>query len=250
MGVSGADLRRVFAFLGTVRVGSPADPLPRATLVALRDLIGADEAEYFELRRADRAVLAVATSDDFVSAPGSDDALLAFGGQNPVEWRRWSPQHGAIRLSDQIGARALRRLEFYQEVMRPNGLRDILKIWLASDAYSVTCVQLWRHGTDFSRRQQDLLGILQQDLITLRSSALAQRPSWSRDGVSVTAREAEVLLWAVRGYSRAEIAALLGSTPGTVAKHLEHAYQRLEVRSRAQAIDRILFSGPEDPPAD
>jgi DNA-binding CsgD family transcriptional regulator len=247
MGVLGSDVRRVLGFLGTIGVGSRVDPFPRSTLVALRDLIGADEAEYFELRTSDRAVLALSTSDDVVSAPGSDEALQAYSHQNPVGWRRWAPGHGALRLSGVIGPRALRGLEFYNEFMRPNGLRDLVKVWLASDTHSVTCVHLWRRGTDFSQRQQHLLGVLHHDLIRLRSSALGDAGRWAAVDVSLTAREAEMLVWAMRGYSHEEIAARLGSTSGTVGKHLEHAYQKLDVRSRAQAVDRLLLSGPIEP---
>lgn len=248
MGVPGSDVRRVLHFLGGVGVGSRDDPLPRSTLVALRNLIGADEAEYFELRRSDRAVLALSTSDDMVAAPGTDEALLAYGHQNPVGWRRWSPAHGALRLSGRIGPRALRHLEFYNEFMRPNRLRDVVKVWLASDAHSAACVQLWRHDSDFARSHQDLLAVVQQDLIRLRALAFAAFGRRRVGDVSITAREAEILVWAMRGYSHEEIAARVGSTAGTVGKHLEHAYEKLDVRSRAQAVDRLLLSGPVEPP--
>ena len=86
--------------------------------------------------------------------------------------------------------------------------------------------------------------VVQQDLMRLRSLALGGAGRWAAVDLSITAREAEVLLWAMRGYSHEEIAARLGSTGGTVGKHLEHAYEKLGVRSRAQAVDRLLLSGP------
>jgi DNA-binding CsgD family transcriptional regulator len=67
---------------------------------------------------------------------------------------------------------------------------------------------------------------------------------------ALTAREAEVLIWAVRGHSHADIAARLGAATRTISKHLEHAYAKLGVRSRAEAVERILLSGPRKPPAD
>jgi DNA-binding CsgD family transcriptional regulator len=242
--VTGLDLRRILGFLGAAAVGTRQDPLPRSTLAALRDIVGADDAEYFELRRSDRAPLALTTSDDIVEADGTEDALRAFGWQNPIGWRRWLPQHGALRLSDRIRRHEFERLGFYGEFMRPNGLRDALKVWLAAGNRSVACVQLWRHDRDFSRREQDILSILQQDLIRLRTDARRGRAASLPAASSLTAREAEVLIWAVRGHSHGEIAARLGASPGTVGKHLEHAYAKLDVRSRAQAVDRILLSGP------
>jgi DNA-binding CsgD family transcriptional regulator len=246
--VAESDLRRVFGFLGTVRAGSPDDPLPRSTLIALRDVIGADEAEYFELGKPDRAVIALTTSDDVESVPGTDEAMLAFGGQNPVGWRRFLPAHGAMRLSARIRRREFERLAFFGEFMAPNGLRDILKIWLVSDSNSAACVQLWRRSRDFSRREQDLLGVLQHDLIRLRALGLAGATTRPPGAGALTAREAEVLIWAVRGHSHEEIARRLGTSTGTVGKHLEHAYATLGVRSRAQVVERVLLSGPLDAP--
>jgi DNA-binding CsgD family transcriptional regulator len=169
--------------------------------------------------------------------------MLAFGSQNPVGWRRFVPGDGAQRLSARVRPRDLARLEFYNEFMRPNGLSDTVKVWLWSDVHSAACIQLWRHGGQFPRRAQDLLGVLQQDLVRLRGLAMTGAFGWSATA-SLTARETEMLLWAVRGHSHADIAALLGTSEGTVGKHLEHAYGKLGVRSRAQAVDRILFSGP------
>lgn len=244
--VTEPDLRLILAFLGAAAAGTREDPLPRSTLAALRDVVGADEAEYFELRRSDRAPLALTTSDDVVDAAGTVAALREFGWQNPIGWRRWLPQHGALRLSDRIRRRELERLGFYGDFMRPNGLRDALKVWLSVGDRSVACVQLWRHERDFSRREQDILSILQQDLIRLRTVARRGRAASWTAASPLTAREAEVLIWAVRGHSHGEIAARLGASPGTVGKHLEHAYSKLDVRSRAQAVDRIMLSGPID----
>jgi DNA-binding CsgD family transcriptional regulator len=244
--VAESDLRRVFGFLGSVRAGTPDDPLPRSTLIELRDLLGADEAEYFELGKPDRAVLALTTSDDVVPAPGTDAAMLAYSGQNPVGWRRFLPEHGAMRLSGRVRRNDLNRLGFYGEFMAPNRLRDILKVWLVSDSRSAACVQLWRRNRDFSRREQDLLGVLQHDLIRLRRLGLAGATARFAEAGVLTAREAEVLIWAVRGHSHEEIALRLGTSVGTVGKHLEHAYATLGVRSRAQVVERVLLSGPLD----
>ena len=244
--VSAHDLRRILTFLAVAPTGRPEDAVPRETLVALRDLLGADEAEYFELRQSDRATLALCTSDDITDAPGTAEASVAFGWQNPIGWRRWSPTHGALRLSARIRQRDLERLEFHKEFMRPNGLRDALKVWLAVNDRSVACIQLWRHRRDFTQREQDVLGVVHRDLIRLRAVALATDGAAAVPAPALTAREAEVLVWAVRGHSHTDIAQQLGASPRTVGKHLEHAYAKLDVRSRAEAIDRLLLSGPLD----
>lgn len=239
-----ADLGHIMAFLASAPSGTEADPLPASTLGALRDLIGADEAEYFELRRADRGVLGASQSDTMHSVPGSAEAMHAFGTQNPIRWRRWKPGDGAMRLSEQIGRRDFLRLEFYQFGMRPNGLRDILKVWLRSSPESVACVQLWRRDGDFSRHDQDLLGAVHGGLTRLRQEALTTATRvGSHVEASLTGREAEVLLLACRGATDDAIADELGMSPGTVGKHLQHAYDKLDVHSRPEALWRLTRRG-------
>lgn len=242
--VSEADLRAIFGFLATARVGGLRDPIPASTLAALRDLLNADDAEYFELRRSDRTVLGAAVSHDLTTAPGSDEVMHAFGHQNPLNWRRWSPAHGPLRLSEHVRRRAFARTEFYDGFMRPNHLHDTLKVWVSSTDASVACIQLWR-DSDFSRRDRDVLDVLHPHLVAMRSRALrgvGRRPR----AAGLTVREAEILTWVARGESDAEISSRLGIAAATVNKHLEHAYAALGVHSRAEAIGRILFAEGDD----
>lgn len=243
------DLRRIFRFLGTVDPGTPDDPLPRTTLVALADLLNADEAEFFELRRSDRAVLGLSTSVDMTSVPGSDEVLAAFGHENPLHWRRWRPADGALRLSATMSRRELLRLGFFDAWMRPNGLEDTLKTWVWSTDASVACVQLWRLDGSFTRRDQDVLAVLQHHLARLAGEA-RQRGATSTVQATLTVREAEVLTWASAGETDAAIANRLGLSEATVGKHLEHAYAALGAHSRAEAIARVMRSAPRAPVTD
>lgn len=62
----------------------------------------------------------------------------------------------------------------------------------------------------------------------------------------LTLREAEVLLWVMRGKTSSEIAVILGSKTATVSKHLEHIYQKLGVENRtaaANAASELIASG-------
>jgi DNA-binding response OmpR family regulator/DNA-binding CsgD family transcriptional regulator len=56
-----------------------------------------------------------------------------------------------------------------------------------------------------------------------------------RTRLSLTAREAEVLLWLSRGKSNRDIATILGLSPRTVNKHLEQMFEKLGVENRASA---------------
>ncbi len=243
------DLRRIFRFLRSADGGTREDPLPRRTLLALGELLNADEVEFFELRRSDRAVLGLSTSVDMVSVPGSDEALEAFGHENPLRWRRWRPADGALRLSGAMPRRQLRRLGFFDAFMRPNHLNDILKAWMWSTDSSVACVQLWRARGEFTRRDQDVLGVLQHHLAHHARAARRGASSVGKSA-SLTVRETEVLTWAAAGETDAGIAARLGLSEATVGKHLEHAYAALAVHSRAEAIARVMRTDPDPPTVD
>lgn len=64
----------------------------------------------------------------------------------------------------------------------------------------------------------------------------------------LTAREAEVLYWVVKGKINRDIADILGASPATVKKHLERVFAKLGVETRtsaaAMAINRIRQSHP------
>jgi DNA-binding CsgD family transcriptional regulator len=53
--------------------------------------------------------------------------------------------------------------------------------------------------------------------------------------LQLTPREAEVLLWISRGKSNREIAVILGTKTGTICKHVEHIFGKLNVENRTTA---------------
>ena len=52
---------------------------------------------------------------------------------------------------------------------------------------------------------------------------------------ALTNRENDVLHWIAAGKSNREMAEILGLSPGTVSKHLEHIFQKLGVENRTAA---------------
>jgi DNA-binding response OmpR family regulator/DNA-binding CsgD family transcriptional regulator len=61
-----------------------------------------------------------------------------------------------------------------------------------------------------------------------------------QETLSLTSREAEVLLWISRGKSNREIGEVLGISPRTVNKHLEQVFVKLGVENRAAAAARAV----------
>jgi DNA-binding CsgD family transcriptional regulator len=152
-----------------------------------------------------------------------------------------------LRLSALIGRRELERLDFYDAVMRPDGVRDTLKVWLSSTRESASCVLLDRFDSDFCQRDVEVLRVLHSHLVTMRQTALAGDAAVDAADVRLTSREAQVLSWIARGKPNEEIRRLLVMSPTTVKKHLEHAYEKLGVHSRAGALARLR--SPASPPS-
>jgi DNA-binding CsgD family transcriptional regulator len=70
-----------------------------------------------------------------------------------------------------------------------------------------------------------------------------QQPKLSAEDfelLGLSKREAEVLYWVAKGKENPEIAELLYVGVTTVRKHLEHIYQKLEVKTRASAVVEAL----------
>jgi DNA-binding NarL/FixJ family response regulator len=61
--------------------------------------------------------------------------------------------------------------------------------------------------------------------------------------ISLTAREEETLLLLTKGYSNKEIADKLNLSVETVRSHLKHIYEKMHVRSRAEAVARYMSAG-------
>jgi len=69
---------------------------------------------------------------------------------------------------------------------------------------------------------------------------LAQRAAGDEASIrlqraALTPREAEVLSWVAKGKTNRDIADILGMSPRTVNKHLEHVFEKLGVETRAAA---------------
>ncbi len=53
--------------------------------------------------------------------------------------------------------------------------------------------------------------------------------------LNLTPREAEVLFWIAQGKSNHEIGVIVGAKTGTICKHVEHIFSKLNVENRTSA---------------
>jgi len=77
-------------------------------------------------------------------------------------------------------------------------------------------------------------------LLLLQKSSNEPTHDALRTELGLTAREAEVLMWISRGKTNRDIGEILGSSPRTVNKHLEHIFEKLNVSTRSAAVSVAL----------
>ncbi|MFO6418909.1 response regulator [Hylemonella sp. W303a] len=81
-----------------------------------------------------------------------------------------------------------------------------------------------------------LLRQLQSSASASVTDAAARDPSQRRlSGAALTPRETEVLSWLAKGKTNRDIGDILGMSPRTVNKHLEHIFEKLGVETRTAA---------------
>lgn len=103
------------------------------------------------------------------------------------------------------------------------------------------CVRL-HHGIESDAGGDDWLLVMREvsDANVIRSLGLA---------FALTAREAEVLYWVIKGKINRDIGDILGASPATVKKHLEHVHAKLGVETRtaaaAMALNRVRQLHPQ-----
>jgi DNA-binding CsgD family transcriptional regulator len=102
-----------------------------------------------------------------------------------------------------------------------------------------------RAGVDFTDHEMDVARRIQPVLRLVDaafSGGFGDRPGNSAACEELTARELEILELVSKGLTSGAAAHLLGISPRTVAKHLEHAYAKLGSTNRVDAL-RTLREG-------
>ncbi len=155
-----------------------------------------------------------------------------------VRFHASHPQGGAHRISDSLSRAEFRDTALYNDYYRRIGIDHVLAVPLFVDRSLLVSFVLNRNGRDFSDRERMLLDLVREPLAALYRHALARQRSLG--ALPVTAREREVLDWLAAGKTDREIAAILGMSPRTVQKHLQHIYEKLGVETRTAAVMRAI----------
>ena len=140
-------------------------------------------------------------------------------------------------LSDAVSGRRFRQTGLYFELMRPFGVRDVMKIFLPRHDGVSSVFVFDTSGSGFSESDRALVTLVVPALIQFQRNAHLRSQAFAADDrlKFLTPRELTVLARAAAGETNAEIAGALVINPSTVRKHLEHVYEKLGVRNRAAA---------------
>lgn len=157
--------------------------------------------------------------------------LLAVSGDGRILWN--TPQAAKLLKQSYPG---LEELDFR--------LPSDITAWLERAAGSGRNAATWTGGTDGNRLELSYLGQVRADehVLRLAGTQAGSEIATLRHRLSLTAREAEVLIWLARGKSNRDISDILGISPRTVNKHLEQIYEKLGVENRASATALAIRS--------
>jgi DNA-binding CsgD family transcriptional regulator len=185
--------------------------------------------------------------------PDLFDVYVEHRDENPIAAHIARTRDGrATRFSDHVTPAELEAIPLYQLVYRPMRAHHQIAFTLASSPDRMLAIALSRAGPDYTDVERDVLNRARPLLISAFRAAIEHtslRRSFAELGdaavfaaalqaAGLTARESQVVRLVALGSSNRAVAGELGVSDRTVGKHLEHAFRKLEVRTRSEAAAR------------
>ena len=234
----------------------PAD-LGRRALPGLDRLVHPDVLSYNEVGPGPGQVAYCVYPEDVVFSPDEVAAFEAHVHENPlVSYLDTSGDGSPAMISDFLSLERFHRLGVYTEFYRHVPVEHQIAIGLPKADGKVIGIALSRARRDFTEDDRDLLAVLHAPLV--RAMIRARSRNQARQALNgpadnrmaeLTDRELQLLQLVALGNTNTAIARKLGISPRTVAHHLDSAYRKLDVTSRAAAVYRAvnegLVPGPE-----
>jgi DNA-binding CsgD family transcriptional regulator len=238
-------------FLLAAAADEATTPFPADVLAGLRKVVRCEAVGYWEWSPQNLLEFSLAADEPAVILPvwgvypqvRQDDPLPGWGPRgSTLPHREWFGR--TLAISDFLSEREFRRGELYAKVCQPLGVRAVMKVYLPTGAATGASLVFNTTRARFAETDRRTLQRLVPHLAQLRRNALARRtyPALIESTAAarmrllrLTPRERVVLARATAGETNTAIAAALFVSPGTVRKHLEHIYDKLEVRGRPEA---------------
>jgi DNA-binding CsgD family transcriptional regulator len=233
--VSTTDLRSVLTVLYDLGSLTPADPFPLPALDRLGALLGAHKVGYgeYSLDNGSRSYSTLYSAQNRTEPAWLAETTARLWHQDPITCRVNAHAREPMAVSDRVSMSAFRSLELFQDVYRPFGTADSVRLFLPAPKATSRFFFFDQQHWGLRRRERDLLVLLRPHLALWRSR-------WSAPALpavsELTAREREVLRAVANGSSNREVADQLWISPHTVRTHLQHIFEKLEVRTRTEAV--------------
>ena len=233
------DLRRLSAAVDPAHLGAPGDGLPTSVLAAVRDLVPCDSVSFLAIDPARGAFLIEHNLEPDPPFPESDPVRVeeffwrTYRSSRSCSYQYWTGDHSTVtRATDFYASLRTYFSSDVGELMRMIGGRFSVLVPLPPDNAVQHQMVLFRDsGSDFSERDQILLGLLRPHLAALHVETRRRQ-----DYRGLTPRQAQLVALVAEGLTNRQIATRLELSEGTVRTHMEHIFERLAVSSRAAAV--------------
>ena len=242
------DLRRLAGIVSEHRDDLPEHGVP---LSLLNDLAGQIRCDVISFEGFDSCGEVTWFTDAIPAHDQTTDDVV-----EPVHWQHyWHCQpcsypdrtgdlRAIITIADFYTSRQWHSTGMYTDLYRPKGFEHELMLSLpygpgrrAPGPGKTLRLFLFRGpGSDFSEADRALLTLLRPHLHQAYLDAKRRRHPIRE----LTPRQWQVMDLLAAGHTNAQIARRLGVSEGTIRKHLENIYRRLQVSSRPAAITRAF----------
>lgn len=239
--ISEGDLRRLLDVVSPEASNDDGHELPVQVLRGLAELIPCATISFFVMDTR-RAEILASQELTFAEMPADSDEADALFFE--AYWdclaccypERYDDHDRVTTWRDFYSEREYRRL-LMAEYFLSSGLWHELLVPLPAHGGLERRLLLTREVGDvpFSERDRLLLTVLRPHLVNLRDRIEAVR----RTVPVLTPRQTELLGRVAQGDTNRQIARALQLSEGTVRKHLENIFNRLEVNSRTEAVARV-----------
>jgi DNA-binding CsgD family transcriptional regulator len=236
--VSELDVRKLVGIISDDRGDPPAAGLPWSLLGDLTEVVRCDAVSFLEL---DSGRHAGGFAQAIPAGAGEQDDKRVFWAHywdcDPCSYPDRSGDLRSItKISDFYSMRQWHGTGMYCDQFRGEFEHEIMVCLPAGPGRSVRLIFFRGAGADFSERDRGLLTLLRPHLHEAHRAAERRR----RGTPELTRRQRDLLHLVADGYTNAQIARRLGLAEGTVRKHLENIFARLQVSSRTAAVIRAF----------
>jgi DNA-binding CsgD family transcriptional regulator len=237
--VTTRDVKRLIDLSDPARLREHGEPMPWSVMAELAELVPCDDVVYLEIDGHNRQVAAsmalldreVRTEPEVDPDPTDEifwDNYWAWGCSYP---ERSGDYTSVLRYDDPSVARE--DIDASTDFFGTN--TDIL-IPLRPRGTVSHRILLWRFdGNEFTDREAELLNLIRPHLAAICDAGVRRRA----DEPDLTPRHRELMRLVATGLTNRQISRRLRISEGTVRKHLENIYARLDVTNRVAAVERV-----------